>query len=272
MLTALTSTLLLGMLLQDTAPAAAPARENDPKALAILEQFDQRLYHPGDHGLKSLSFDMEMPGPMGASGGTLSVKWNAEGGASGDFVMSEAMKTMLPEQALAQMEQMMAVQMNRAAAQIATVQTNRFVRDLLGDSTVKLEGAEDGYLKIACDPNAGTEGMGRTLFFEDGMLVKMAETVMGPMGKMESQGSMEWAASEKGSDLLVLETNTESAGDMQQSSRFMRRKIAGFLLVTKLEGSVTGQPPSVIEFTNFVVNGKPASLEAESDGEDSGEG
>ncbi len=279
MLTALASTLLLTTLLQDTAAAApesAPA-ENDPKAVALLEEFDAQLYVPEDHGLESLAFDLELPGPMGGKAGILSVTWSKAGGASGTFAMSESMKAMVPEAMRGQIMAEMDKQMGTMAKQIASIQTNRVVRDLLDDATVSFVGVQDGYVTVVATPRE--DGPVRTLSFEDGVLVQTRQTMEGQMGmEVESTGVMNWGTVGD-TGLLVLESSTDSMegaggmGAMEQSSVYHRGDVAGFTLVTSIEGKTMGQS-STLAFSNFVVNGEAVATggAGDSEGATDGEG
>jgi len=281
MLTALASTLLLSTLLQDApaaAPESAPAVENDPKAVALLEEFDAMLYVPEDHGLESLAFDLELPGPMGGKAGVLSVTWSKAAGASGTFEMSDSMKAMVPEPMRAQMMEQMDQQMGTMARQIASIQTNRVVRDLLEDATVALQGVQDGYVTVVATPRE--DGPVRTLSFEDGVLVQTRQTMTGQMGmEVESTGVMNWGTLGGDSELLVLESSTDSMsggggmGSMEQSSVYHRGDVAGFRLVTSIEGKAMGRT-STLAFSHFVVNGEPVATEAGamSGGDGMGEG
>lgn len=254
MLTLLTTSLIFGSLLQDAAPTAAPAVQQDPKALAVLEEFDAQLYSPSKAGLETLAFDMEMPGPGGQSAGTLSVNWSAKDGATGTFEMAPAMKAMIPEAMLGQIND----QMGAVSEQIALIQINGVVRNILEETKVTLAGVDEGYVKVVCDPIVEGEGSARTLYFEDGLLAKTVQMVMGQMGEMESIGVMEWESLGEDSELLVLAGTTETTAGMAQTSRFVREKIGKFYLVTKIEGEAMGQA-STIAFKNFVVNGKAAA-------------
>ena len=256
MFTLLTVSLIFGSLLQDAAPTAAPAPQQDPKAVMVLEEFDEQLYNSESDGLETLAFDMEMPGPGGVSLGTLSVTWSIQDGATGVFEIADSMKAMVPAQALEGMHEQMKV----ASEQIALIQTNGIVRDILDDMQVTLEGVDGGYVKVVAVPLVEGKGMTRTLLFEDGLLAKTIQKVKGPMGEMESTDIMEWEALEEGSELLVLGSTTETTSGMSQTSRFVREKIGKFFFVTRIEGEAMGQA-STIHFTNFIVNGKPIALE-----------
>ena len=256
MFTFMTTALILGSLLQDASPdlLGGQVPQQDPKAVALLEEFGNQLYSPEKAGLKSLSFDLDMPGPGGVSAGTLSVDWNATAGATGSFELAAEMKAMIPEAMLGQVQE----QMSMVSEQIALIQTNRVVSDILDDMTVKLEGVEDGYVKIVAEPRAASDETPRTLLFEDGLLAKTIQKITGPMGEVEATGMMEWKPLSETDASLVLSSTTETSAGMVQSSTFVREKVGDFYLVTKIDGEAMGQS-STLTFKNFVVNGAPMS-------------
>ena len=266
MLTAVLSTLVLGTMLQD-----APVAENDPKAVTLLQEFDARLYDPVDEGLKTLSFDMDMPNPMmGGSVGVLSVNWSKDGGAEASFELSEQMAAMIPENMRAQMDEQMQAQMGDAGTQIARVQTNRVIEEVLEDMFVTLDGAEEGLIKVTCKPKDG-DGSGRTLFFdEEGSLSQMQEKAKGPMGQeVDQRSTMTWRAVSDDSDKLLLAGTEESAQGMSNTSNFTYEEMGGFHFVTKITTAAMGQEMA-ITFSNFVVNGERMGAAPAAEGEGEG--
>jgi hypothetical protein len=256
MFTFMTTALILGSLLQDAAPAApdSQAVPQDPKAVGLLEEFGNQLYSPEKAGLKTLSFDLDMPGPGGVSAGTLSVDWDASMGATGSFELADAMKAMIPEAMLGQVQE----QMSMVSEQIALIQTNGVVSDILDNMTVKLEGVEDGYVKIVAKARGASTEPSRTLLFEDGLLAKTIQKVAGPMGEVEATGMMKWKALSDTDASLVLSSTTETSAGVVQSSNFVHEKVGDFYLVTKIDGEAMGQA-STLTFKNFVVNGASMS-------------
>jgi len=268
MLTTLLTTVALALPLvpQDAAV------ENDPKAVQLLEEFGERVYDPVAAGLESLSFDMDMPNPMmGGSMGVLSVHWKKGAETTADFEMSDSMKQMVPEAMRGQMQE----QMGQVGGQIARLQTNQVVAQILEEMNVTMVGVEDGLIKVTCTPRADGDPAIRdkTLLFDDeGTLAKTVEMGPSPMGgEVENTSTMNWVEVASARGKLILASTKEDAAGMSQSSEFSHQMFGDYIFVTNIAGSAMGQSMTMT-FSNFVVNGEEmagkdlAAADTESEG------
>ena len=275
----LTSLLLATALLpvaQD-APAAAPEAveaavqapaATDDKTRNFLHESEGRLYDPVADGLASLEFDIPVEFPQIGPVGTVHVSWAKEGEPSIKMTRAEGLQ--LPQGVQPEMLEGASSQMG---AQMLGAMLNRPITSMMEDTVAKLEGAEDGLVKVSfANEQATAQGVKEmALLFDEDSLPRRRLMVIeteGPFGSMtiKQTEDMEWKPVREGSELMIPAAQKSTADSMgmkfTSETSFTYMNVGAIVLpVTMATKSSTPMGPQdqTLEVRNLMVNGAAAA-------------
>lgn len=241
--------------------SAAPA-ETDAKTRAFLEEAAAEMYQPARHGLESLSFDLGVPGPTGATIATLHCSWSKDGGIE---VSKELDLSSIPEAQRPLVEQQTAA-LDQQGHEYMTLQLNNVLANNLKDKVATLRGVEGGLIAVQWEPKPGSQlpPIEETYFFDDDYRWVRTEGSISMQGQsLETTETLTWSPIAGTDEVAQTKMSNEMEfpfGTLTQTLDLERADMHGFHLVESLKITMSmppGQPPQTMTFDNIVVNGKP---------------
>lgn len=264
MIRTLLATVLLAPLLVAQDAATDEGGTNDTTQ-AFLEEAEAILYHPDEEGLQSFSFSVERPAQQG--GGTIRVAWTRGEEPQVEAELGEQMKAQYPEAMLGMVEEQLAVE----GREYAKWMLNRPFSMMQGEWNARIEGVEDGLMKVAFEPTGPGAAGSQAMLFDDEQVLEEAR-MSGQMNgqQMDVDIDFDWRPVAEGDGRLVLSGQTSSIelpspmgeGTMEitSTSTYHYTNVDDLVILTgKTDESSfpPGGQPTEMRFENLVVNGEP---------------